>query len=120
MIDENPILARHKSVDLENEGTKSKIIHAGNQQFIFIEHNKDLYFPPHSHVNAEWGICIEGEMDIEIDGVMHYIRKGDHFFVDSNVLHSAQVRAGYKAMLLVDGDERYHVDGIVLSESLDE
>lgn len=102
MIEENPLLALHQSCDMETEGTKSKIINAGNQQFIFIEHNKDIYYPAHSHSNASWVICIEGEVEVKIDGVMHYIRKGDHFVIDANVEHSAQVRAGYKAMLLVD------------------
>lgn len=110
MIDENPLLARHESVEMETSGTKSKIINAGSQQFIFVEHTKELYFPPHSHENAEWGLCIEGEMDIEIDGVMHFIRKGDHFYVAPNQIHSATVRPGFKQMLLVDGDERYNVD----------
>lgn len=117
MIDENPLLARHKSIDMETDGTKSKIIDAGSQKFIFIEHSKEIYFPAHSHGNTEWGICIEGEIDIEIDGVIHYIRKGDHFFVGANVLHSAQVRAGYKAMLLVDCEERYNVDEVELCKS---
>lgn len=116
MIENNPLLERHKYCEMDADGVRSKIIKAGNQQFIFMEYDKDVEFPAHSHSSAEWGICSEGEIDIEIDGVTQIIRKGDHFFIEANQVHSAYVKKGFKGLLLVDGADDFSFYGYPLKE----
>jgi quercetin dioxygenase-like cupin family protein len=40
-----------------------------------MEFEKDTEVPPHSH-NAQWGIVLEGEMEIIISGKLHHLKKG--------------------------------------------
>lgn len=111
MIENNPLLDRHQYCEMDADGMKSKIIKAGRQQFIFMEYDKDVEFPLHTHDSSEWGICTDGEMELATNGTVQCIRKGDHFLIEANQPHSAKVKAGFKGMVLVDGDERFFFHG---------
>jgi len=106
MIEKNPIISYHPSAEIPIEGIKSRLIQAGEQQFIFMEFEKDIEIPPHSH-NAQWGVVLEGEMEITINGVMKKLYKGDSYIIEKGEIHSAKIKAGYKDMTLFDQKDRY-------------
>ncbi|KAB1159456.1 cupin domain-containing protein [Tenacibaculum aiptasiae] len=100
------IIDRHPSAIIPLEGVTSKLIQAGNQQFIFMEFENDAEVPTHSH-NAQWGIVLDGEMELTIDGKPRLLKKGDSYFIEKDVLHSAKIKAGYKDLTLFDQADRY-------------
>lgn len=106
MIDINPLIARFPNAKIPIEGVNSRLIQAGDQQFIFMEFENDVEVPPHAH-NAQWGIVMEGEMEITISGKIHNLRKGDTYFIKKDEIHSAKIKAGYKDLTLFDQPDRY-------------
>ncbi|WP_459210888.1 cupin domain-containing protein [Aquimarina rhabdastrellae] len=106
MIENNPLIARFPEAEIALEGVMSRLIQAGEQQFIFMEFDRDVEVPPHSH-NAQWGIVLDGEMEINIAGKIKHLKKGDHYYIEKDVIHSAKIKAGYKDLTLFDQVDRY-------------
>ncbi|BDD05731.1 cupin domain-containing protein [Aureibacter tunicatorum] len=106
MINENPLLSKFPSADIAVAGVFSKLIQAGEQQFIFMEFESDAVIPPHSH-NAQWGIVLDGEMELTINSRVLRLKKGDSYFIKKGEIHSAKIKAGYKDLTLFDQKDRY-------------
>lgn len=106
MINTNSLLSRFPQADIPIEGVHSRLIQAGEQQFIFMEFENDVEVPEHSH-NAQWGVVLAGEMEITISGKVHHLKKGDSYFIEKDEIHSAKIKAGYKDLTLFDQKDRY-------------
>lgn len=100
------IITRHKSAYIPLEGVNSKLVQAGDQQFIFMEFDNDVEVPDHFH-EAQWGVVLDGEMELTIAGEPRVLRKGDSYFIPKDVVHSAKIKAGYKDLTLFDQADRY-------------
>jgi len=100
------IITRHPSADIPIDGVDSRLIQTGRQQFIFMEFDQDIEVPEHSH-NAQWGVVLDGEMELTIAGQPRILRKGDTYYIDKNVRHSAKIKKGYKDLTLFDQADRY-------------
>ena len=74
--------------DISFEGVKGWLSQAGDHQVVFLEIDAIGEVAEHKH-GAQWGIVVEGEMELSIGGVSKTYRKGDSYFVPSGVLHSA-------------------------------
>lgn len=106
MIENNPIISAYPSAEIPVDGVLSKLIQAEDQQFIFMEFEQDTEVAPHSH-NAQWGVVLDGEMEITIDGEKRILRKGDSYYIPKDVIHSAKIKTGYKDLTLFDQKDRY-------------
>lgn len=100
------IITKHNSADIPVEGVESSLIQAGQQQFIFMEFDSDVEVPEHSH-NAQWGVVLDGEMELTIAGRPRILKKGDSYYIDKDVKHSAKIKKGYKDLTLFDQADRY-------------
>lgn len=100
------IINRHPSAGLPFEGVTSRLIQAGQQQFVFMEFDQDVDIPAHSH-NAQWGVVLEGQMDLTVDGQTRTLTKGESYYIDKDVVHSAKIKKGYKDLTLFDQADRY-------------
>jgi len=56
---------------------------------VFFEIESSAEVPEHSH-NAQWGIVVEGEMELAIEGKAKVYRKGDEYFIPPKAKHSAK------------------------------
>lgn len=100
------IIDRHPNADIPIDGLISKLIQAGNQQFVFMEFEEDIEVADHTH-NAQWGVVLEGEMELTIQGVPRTLGKGDSYYIEKDVVHSAKIKKGYKDLTLFDQKDRY-------------
>lgn len=100
------IIDRHPSAEIPLDGVASRLIQAEEQQFIFMEFERDTEVLTHSH-NAQWGVVLDGEMELTIDGEIKHLKKGDSYFIDKNIPHSAKIKKGYKDLTLFDQVDRY-------------
>jgi quercetin dioxygenase-like cupin family protein len=100
------MITRYPGADIPLDGVTSRLIQAGQQQFIFMEFDCDVEVPAHSH-NAQWGVVLEGQIELNIDGQTRIFTKGDSYFVDR--MHSAKIKKGYKDLTLFDQADRYKV-----------
>lgn len=46
--------------------------------------------PTHTHPHEQMGVGLEGEFELVIDGDARVVRKGDSYWMPSNVPHSAR------------------------------
>ena len=60
----------------------------------------------HSH-NAQWGVVLDGQMELTINGQTKTLTKGDSYYIEKDVIHSAKIKKGYKDLTLFDQADRY-------------
>jgi len=104
-----PIITQHAKAKMPIDGINSHLIDAGEQQFIFMEFNEDTEIGDHSH-EAQWGVVLEGEMDLKIYGELKKLKKGDSYYIPKDTIHSAKIKAGYKDLTLFNEKERYQFE----------
>lgn len=73
---------------------------------IFVEATRDSEVPEHAH-GPQWGIVVDGELDLTIDGKRRTYRRGEEYFIPSGVLHSGRLRRGVRVIDFFDDPDRY-------------
>ena len=53
--------------DIQFEGVKAWILQANTRQLVFFEFEADAKVPEHSHGYAQWGMVIDGKMELTIN-----------------------------------------------------
>ena len=89
-------------------GVTGYLSQSKGHQILFMEFSEDVELPEHSH-ESQWGVVLEGTIDLVIDGIEHTFSKGDRYFIQRGVRHSARVRAGYADITFFDQEDRYRV-----------
>lgn len=92
--------------DIPLDGIKARLSQGENHQIIFMEFEKDVVLPEHSH-KAQYGIVLEGKIELTIDGITKFYTKGDRYFIPEGALHSGRIYAGYSDMTFFDQKDRY-------------
>ncbi|MCX6152277.1 MAG: cupin domain-containing protein [Ignavibacteriales bacterium] len=93
--------------DIPIKGITSYLSQAVNHQIIFMEFSEDVEVPEHFH-ESQWGIVLEGKIDLTIDGVQESYLKGDRYFILKGVKHSAKIYAGYADITFFNQKDRYN------------
>lgn len=88
-------------------GVKAYLSQSDDHQIIFMEFDQAVEVPAHAHA-AQWGIVLEGKIDITIGGEEYVFTKGDRYFIPSGVIHSAKIHPGYTDVTFFDEPNRYH------------
>lgn len=82
------ILTNLPEADIPFDGVKGWISQSEDHQIVFMEIEAIGIVPEHSH-GAQWGIVVEGEMELTIGGNTKTYVKGDIYFIPEEVVHSA-------------------------------
>ena len=93
--------------ELQVEGAKAWIHQAESSQLVFCQFEAGINLPSHSHAYAQWGIVIEGEMELKIAGQPKTFRKGDEYLVPPGATHSAKFFLRTRVMDLFSEKSRY-------------
>jgi len=101
-----PILNLPKA-EMPFEGAKGYLLQGENQQVIFMEFEKDVDIPEHSH-ESQWEIVVNGKVDYYEGWQKYTYTKGDKFFIPKDVKHSAKVYSGYASVAFFDQKDRYN------------
>lgn len=96
--------------DIPVEGVKGYLIQGKTQQIVFMSFGKDADIPKHTH-EAQWGVVLEGEIEITIGGETRVLKKGDTYFIPKGVVHSAHIKEGYRDITLFNQVDRYNAKG---------
>lgn len=92
--------------DIPLNGVKAYLSQAKNHQIIFMEFEKDVKVPEHSH-ESQWEIVLDGKVDVWIEGEKNSFIRGDSFFIPKDAKHHAQVYAGYRSIAFFNQKDRY-------------
>lgn len=100
------IITNLPGADIPIKGVRSHLFQGENQQFVFMSFENDVEVPEHSH-EAQWGVVLDGEIELTIGSRKYAFSKGDTYFVPKDVTHSARIRKGYKDLSLFNQRDRY-------------
>ena len=77
------------------------------QQLVFFEFAADLKLPEHSHTYSQWGMVIDGKMELMIEGNARVYQKGDEYLVPAKALHFARFLQKTRIMDFFSEKSRY-------------
>jgi mannose-6-phosphate isomerase-like protein (cupin superfamily) len=97
--------------DIPIDGVKAWLHQGSDHQIVFMEFTKDAEVPAHSH-EAQWGVVLDGEAELTIDGKPRVLKKGDSYWLEAGQVHSAKIYAGYKDLTFFNQRDRYKIKRI--------
>ncbi len=100
-----PILTLPEA-DIPLPGIKAYLSQGSDHQIIFMNFSEEVELPEHAH-EAQWGIVLEGKIEMTIDGKTEVYQKGDRYFIPRGVKHSGRIFAGYADMTFFQQKNRY-------------
>lgn len=92
--------------DIPLKGIKAFLSQGMNHQVIFMEFSEDVDLPEHSHA-SQWGVVLEGKIELNIRGIKHVFTKGDRYFIPEGANHSGKIYAGYADITFFNQKDRY-------------
>ena len=101
------IITNLPEADISIDGLHTHLFQGTSQQFVFMSFASDVEIPQHFH-EAQWGIVLDGKIELTINGDKLTYKKGDTYFIPKDVPHSAKINAGYKDVTRFNQKDRYN------------
>lgn len=92
--------------DIPLDGMTAYLSQSDTHQILFMQFEEDTDLPEHAHA-AQFGIVLEGKIELIIDGKEQCFTKGDRYYIPAGVKHSGKISAGYADMTFFDEPNRY-------------
>jgi quercetin dioxygenase-like cupin family protein len=99
--------------DLPIDAASGWILQGEDGQVLFMLFDREEHIKEHEH-GDQWGIVVDGEMELTIGGKTETYRRGDSYFIPAGTPHKAIIRKGFRALDLFADRNRYRqkdVDG---------
>lgn len=94
--------------DLPPGGLRGWPLQGESGQVLFSESSVELAVPQHSHGN-QWGIVLEGKIDLAIGEQTLTLTRGDAYFIPAGAPHQARIYPGYRAIDYFADRDRYRM-----------
>lgn len=94
--------------DIPLDGLTAYLSQSEEHQILFMYFEKDAQIQEHAH-DAQWGIVVDGKIDLVIDGIKHTFTKGDHYYIPAGIPHYGKMYAGYADITFFDQKDRYAI-----------
>lgn len=100
------IIKNLPKIDVPINGVDAYLMQSENNQLVFFNFNEDTEIPMHSH-GAQWGIVVDGKIDLIIGGIEKTFVKGDSYNIKAEEIHGGKIYAGFKAIDFFEDADRY-------------
>jgi quercetin dioxygenase-like cupin family protein len=77
------------AAEINIEGAKGWILQAEATQLVFFEFQVGTKLPEHSHSYHQWGMVIDGKMELTVDGIPRMCKKGNEYLIPAGAKHYA-------------------------------
>ena len=101
------IITDLSEADIEFKGVRGWIAQGENHQIVFFEIEPLGEVSEHSHKSPQWGIVVEGKMELAIDGKTKIYEKGDEYFIPAHARHSAKFLTKFRGIDFFGEKARY-------------
>ena len=101
------VITRLPEAEIPFEGVKAWIMQADVRQLVFFEFEADAKVPEHSHSYPQWGMVIDGGMELTISGKPRVCEKGDEYVIPAGEKHSARFLSRTRVMDYFSEKNRY-------------
>jgi quercetin dioxygenase-like cupin family protein len=103
-----PMIEKLPEIDLPVPGVRGRLLQAAEMQAVFFSVEATGEIPPHAH-QAQWGVVLEGEMELTVDGITRRCGRGDSYFIPAGAVHAVRILSPLKALDVFDEPNRYGV-----------
>jgi quercetin dioxygenase-like cupin family protein len=93
-------------VEIPFKGVKGWLLQGIDKQVVFFDIEPNASIPEHSH-GEQWGVVVDGEAELVVDGIKKICRKGDTYHIPAGALHSATFRTQFKTIDFFADVDRY-------------
>ena len=93
-------------IDVPLEGVRGRLLQSADRQVVFFDIEPIGQVPIHTH-GDQWGVVIEGEMDLTIGGQTRTYGPGDTYFIPAGVEHGATFRTRVRVIDVFADRDRY-------------
>ena len=100
------MITRLPQADIGLRGVRGWISQAADHQVVFLDIDPIGTVPPHSH-GEQWGIVVEGEMELTIGGETRRYGPGDSYHIPAGTVHGAKFLSHFRAIDVFADRERY-------------
>lgn len=101
-----PFVRTLPEADLPFDGLRGWLLQSESGQVLFNESDIELTVPEHSH-GSQWGVVVDGKIDLTIGGHAHTYTRGDTYFIPDGTPHQARIYPGYRAVDYFADRSRY-------------
>lgn len=102
-----PVFVRSlPEADLPFEGLRGWLLQSESGLVMFNESGVELTVPEHSH-GDQWGVVIDGKIDLTIGSQAQTYRSGDAYFIPAGTPHKARIYPGFRAIDYFADRDRY-------------
>ena len=92
--------------DIPFDGVTGWLSQGADRQVVFFDIEPIGVVPPHSH-GEQWGIVVEGEMELTINGETATYGPGDSYHIPAGVVHGATFRTRARVIDVFADPDRY-------------
>ncbi|MCP4593626.1 MAG: cupin domain-containing protein [bacterium] len=94
--------------DIPMAGVRGWLSQAADHQVVFLDIDPIGEVPPHQH-GEQWGVVVEGEMELTIGGETRRHGPGDTYHIPAGVEHSARFLSHFRGIDVFADANRYKV-----------
>lgn len=98
------------SIPLPLAGAKGWLLQGAERQLVFFDLPAGARIPPHSH-GEQWGLVIEGEMDLTVSGLTRRVKAGDWYHIPAGAEHTATFLTRVFVLDVFADRDRYRAEG---------
>ncbi len=100
------LIRRLPEADIPFKGVRGWISQARDHQIVFLDIDPIGEVAAHSH-GEQWGIVVEGSMELTVEGVTRRYDAGDSYHIPSGAAHSARFLTHFRAIDFFADADRY-------------
>lgn len=100
------VFRRLPEADVPFPAVDARLLQGPTASAIFLEAREDTVVPEHRH-GAQWGIVIDGELNLTIGLETRIRRKGEEYYIPAGVPHAATLTRGTRVIDFFDDPNRY-------------
>jgi len=106
------VITNLPEADVPFKGVRAWILQGDRHQLVFFEFESSAQVPEHSHDYLQWGMMIEGKMELTIDGKPRIIEKGDEYVIPAKAKHYVRFLSKCRVMDFFSEKTRYRAKSI--------
>jgi len=93
--------------DIQFKGVRAWISQGDDHQVVFFVIAASGEVSEHFHETPQWGVVVEGEMELTINGETRVYQKGDEYYISAKAKHSARFRSRCRTVDFFCEKDRY-------------
>lgn len=101
------VIKRLEEADTKFKGIRAWILQGSQHQLVFFEMDSSAVVPEHFHDYPQWGMMIDGKMELTVDGQAHLVERGDEYLIPAGAKHFAKFLEKCRVVDLFSEKSRY-------------